>query len=409
MNKRIWLDKLNWMLLPFSLMIAAGAWANRGAMRRAPKVVVRQLKGYSAEQRAALPFISIIVPARNEQRNLPRLLPSLLKLDYPTDKYEIIVVNDNSDDRTGAILAEFQSQDARLQVVNGTPLAAGWMGKPHALVQGAAIASGAWLLFTDADTVYQPHALLSAVYNAEQHHADLLSVSGRIELGSFWERVLMPIAFLGIFILYSPSKVNDPHSRIAIANGQFIFIKRKVYDALGGFARVRGQIAEDLEFGKLTKSSGYRLWLADGRDLMAVRMYTNFAETWEGWSKNTALAARDQPAMLVLGIAAMLGAGVVSPLLPLMLGGRLLGRLRKGKARPADALALLQSGGQLALGLGYLRVVQRNIGLPARYLLTFPLGALIFISIIFNSLYRIISGKGVTWKGRTYRPKIIEK
>lgn len=404
-RRKRWLDGLNLALLPMSVAVGLGAYMNRVVFKPTPQVAVKRLGDYSAAQQAALPFISIIVPARNEAHNLPRLLPNLLKMDYPADRYEVIVVNDNSDDGTGEILRQFQAGDARLKVVDGEPLPEGWAGKPHALVQGAAVAKGEWLLFTDADTFWQPIALLSALYSAEQHHVDLFSAGGLLELGSFWERVIMPIAMMGLFALYNPHRVNDPNSKVALANGQFIFIKRTIYDAVGGFARVKGEIVEDLEFSKLVKSSGYRIWLADGRKLMAVRMYTSFADVWQGWSKNVALGSRDQPGMLALGIVAMLGAGVISPALPFVLGGRLLRRLKRRQAQPADALALAQSGFQLGMGLWYLRIVQRNVGLPTRYLLTFPLGAAIFTALFCNSLYRVLSGKGVTWKGRTYQAK----
>ncbi len=406
MAKRVWLDGLNLALLPFSVLVGVGAYMNRRMFKPTAPVKVMRQAGYNAAQRAALPFISIIVPARNEERNLPRLMPGLLHMDYPADKYEVIVVNDNSDDRSGEILRQFQAEDARLRVIDGEPLPVGWAGKPHALVQGAAVAAGDWLLFTDADTVWQPHALLSALYSAEQHHADLFTAAGLLELGSFWERTLMPIAMLGILALYPPDKVNDPNSSSAIANGQFTFIKRTVYDAVGGFGGVKSEIAEDLEFGKLVKSSGYRLWFADGRNLMAVRMYTDLADVWQGWSKNTALAGRDQPAMLGLGIVALVATGIISPALPFVLAGRLLGRLRHHQAQPADTLALAQSSFQLGMGLVFVGTAQRHLNLPARYLLTLPLGAAVFAAIILNSLYRILSGKGVSWKGRTYKPNL---
>ncbi len=406
MAKRVWLDRLNLALLPLSVLAGVGAYVNRRMFERPAPMKVRRLADYNEAQQVALPFISIIVPARNEQRNLPRLLPGLLHMEYPADKYEIIVINDNSDDRSGEILRQFQAKDARLQVIDGEPLPASWAGKPHALVQGAAVAKGDWLLFTDADTTWQPPALLSALYSAEQHHADLFTAAGRLELGSFWERTLMPIAMLGILTLYPPDKVNDPNSSSAIANGQFTFIKRTVYDAVGGFARVKSEIAEDLEFGKLVKGSGYRLWFADGRNLMAVRMYTDLADVWQGWSKNTALAGRDQPAMLMLGIVALVATGIVSPALPLVLTGRLLARLRRRHAQPADFIALTQSSFQLGVGLILVGKVQRHLDLPAPYLLTLPLGALVFSAIILNSLYRILSGKGVSWKGRTYKPNL---
>lgn len=406
--KRIWFDKINLALLPASLITVAAAITGRHVFDTPPQARAIRNADLRPQDRARLPFISVIVPARNEERNLPRLLPSLLAQDYPAELYEVIVVDDNSDDATPLILSEFVA-DERVRVVQGAPLAEGWAGKPHAMMQGAAAANPAanWLLFTDADTVFAPHALTTAWYDADLHHADLFSVAPSLQLETFWEKVIMPIVTTAIYVTYAPSKVNDPQSKVAIANGQFIFIRRSVYDAVGGIAVVKSEIIEDLRFAETIKRRGYRLYLTDGRNIMQVRMYTNFAEVWAGWSKNAAFGVADNPALAVVGTLALTSTAIFGPALPFIFAGRLLNRLRRGKAQPADSLALAQSVFQVGTAALFLRRIEQNLGLPARYLLTAPLGGAIFLAIIANSLFRLLSGKGVQWKGRTYQRQLL--
>jgi chlorobactene glucosyltransferase len=353
------------------------------------------------------PFVSIIVPARNEERNLPTLLPSLLGQHYPN--FEVIVIDDQSTDRTPQILDAWAARDPRLRVIRGEdlPRDEGWMGKPHAMMQGARVAKGQWLLFTDADTRHDPLALSSSVAYALAHNIDLFTITPCFELVSPAEKLIMPVAMMGISVLYPFYKVNDPKSSVAIANGQYTLIRRDVYDAVGGIERVKDQIAEDLEFGKVVKSAGFRLCMADGQHLMAVRMYTNLAEVWEGWSKNVVLSFQKNPvqgAVAVSSIAAVLG-------LPFVLArwvAKMWGTAEESR-RQEDRLvagwAAAVSGWLLGLPLAYRYRVGRALGISPLWTLTFPAGVALFGVLILVSLVRILTGKGVTWKGRTYANK----
>lgn len=350
------------------------------------------------------PFISIVVPVRNEERNLPRLLPTLLAQRYPN--YEVVIIDDQSTDATPRILAEWQAKDSRLKVIRGKelPQKEGWHGKPHAMYQGAKVARGEWLLFTDADTKHSPLSISSSIAYALSHKVDLLTISPCPELGSPSEKLLMPVAFMGIFTFFPPAKVNDPNSEVAIANGQYIFIRREVYDAVGGIERVKDKIAEDLEFGKAVKSDGYRLYLADGQHLMSVRMYTNLQELWEGWSKNTVLSFRENPIVGILGVPAI----VLSPTMPVIWLRWTISNWRTANRthKPADELAAAWVTALATIGtltpFIYRRRVDRMLGLSPIWTLTQPVGVVVFGLILLNSFLRLITGKGVTWKGRTY-------
>lgn len=348
------------------------------------------------------PFVSIIVPARNEERNLPTLLPCLLAQRYPN--FELIVVDDKSTDATPVILAEWAALDSRLRVVSGRELPPGWKGKPHALHQGVQVARGDWFLFTDADTQHSPFSLSSSISHALAHNIDLFTIGPQFELVSAAEKLIMPIAYEGISVLYAPGNVNNPKSPIAIANGQYIMIKRSVYETSGGIERVKDCIAEDLEFGKAIKGDGYRLRIGDGRHLMSVRMYTNLAEVWEGWSKNVVLSFKGNP---LQGFLAIQGTIQIS-LMPLVmlrwawLARRTARKTGKKDDRTYAAWLSALAAANVAMPYAYRARVDRMLGLSPIWTLTQPVGGVLFLLIMLTSLYKLITGKGVTWKGRTY-------
>jgi len=367
-----------------------------------------------AEAPASAPLISICVPARDEEQNIRRCVESLLAQTYPN--FEIIVLDDRSTDSTPRILEELlqttkvattwqpRSDDfSRLRVIHGSDLPAGWAGKPHALTQASASARGDWLCFVDADTFAAPEALASCYIKAIETKADMFTIMTFQELGSFWEKVLMPLVLTAMSVGFSPRKVNDPKRRDAVANGQFILIRRAVYDAVGGHERIKDQIVEDKALSEQVKWNGYRLVIADGYQMARTRMYTSLPQMWEGWTKNVYLGLRDTPSMLLLGAFGATLALIAALFLP---AWPLLG-----------FLWLLKGGGALALGviakslivwaalLWARAAVSHGLGISRLYALTIPLGAGLFAAIMLTSAWKVLSGQGVTWRGRVYRPK----
>ena len=344
------------------------------------------------------PLISVIVPARNEERNIRRCIEALLAQTYPN--FELIVLNDRSIDATPEILAGLAWRDSRLLVLRGDELPSGWAGKPHALHQAAQSARGEWLCFVDADTFTSPQALASVFRAALEQSADLFSIFTRQELGSFWERVILPLVFTALSVGFAPRKVNDPHKPDAIANGQFIFIKRKVYQALGGHAAIKGSIVEDRDLATLVKRAGYRLVVADGQAVASTRMYTSLAEMWEGWTKNIFLGLKDRPGLLLLGAFGAFVSVFAALLLPLwFLGGLLWGSAGGGTLAFVVAI-------EAAILWGYLifwRILAcSKMEISAWYALATPLGAGVFAAMMIASAWKVLSGRGVTWKGRRY-------
>jgi chlorobactene glucosyltransferase len=343
-------------------------------------------------------LISVIVPARDEERNIRRCVEALLAQSYPN--FELIVLDDRSTDATPRILAELARRAKRLHVLCGEALPPGWAGKPHALFQAAVSARGEWLCFMDADTFVSAQALASVYAAARESSADLFSIFTRQELGSFWEKVVLPLVFTGLSVGFNPRKVNDPDKPDAIANGQFIFIKSKVYQALGGHAAIKASIVEDRDLATLVKQSGYHLVVADGRAVASTRMYTSLPEMWEGWTKNIFLGLKDRPGLLLLGAFGAFVSVFAALLLPLWLLGGLVWWFAGGST---FAVAVAVEAAVLWGSLIFWRVlVCRNMGISAGYALTTPLGAGVFAAMMFASAWKVLSRRGVTWKGRRY-------
>lgn len=226
--------------------------------------------------------VSVIVPARNEEASLGSCLESLVS--QTGIDFEIIVVDDRSTDRTCEIAESF----SKVRVIEADPLPSRWTGKNNAVATGARAARGEWLLFTDADTVHTAGSLERAIAEAKQSNADVFSYSPEQLAVTFWEMAILPVVFSELARQYPPSKVSDPGSPEAAANGQYILIRREVYDAIGGHAAVASEILEDVALARLVKKFGYKLRFRYSESVR-TRMYRSFAQLREGWTKNLAL------------------------------------------------------------------------------------------------------------------------
>ena len=358
------------------------------------------------------PLISVCVPARNEERNIRGCIEAILRQDYPN--FEVIVLDDRSTDATSEILRQFIMESDRLlsemkertpslQIIQGSVLPAGWAGKPHALYQAADAARGEWLCFVDADTFLSPSALSSCYANAIETRADMFTIMTFQVLGSFWEKVVMPLVMTALSVGFSPRKVNDPGRKDAIANGQFILIRRSVYDAIGGHESVRDQIVEDKAISEQVKWHGHHLIVADGRAVARTRMYTSLPGMWEGWTKNIYLGLSDRPSLLLLGVFGALLALIAALFLPVwpFLGIRWL-------FNGGGWMAMLVISESLVFWAYLISIrahVAKAMAISPWYALTMPIGAAVFAAMMFTSAFRVLSGKGVSWKGRIYATK----
>ena len=230
----------------------------------------------------------MIVPARNEQGCIGRCLESLVS--QQGIDFGITLVDDGSTDQTRAIAESFPG----VRVIGSSEPAPGISGKCNALISAVKDTtvcgiSSWWFLFTDADTFHYPGSLASAVAEAEQRNVDLLSYSPEQETVNWSERSLMPVVFAELMRVYQPDRINDPSDPAVAANGQYILVRRKVYESLGGHTAVATCVLEDVELARLFKLTGHRIWFRQGIGLVKTRMYRSFSAMWEGWTKNLAL------------------------------------------------------------------------------------------------------------------------
>jgi len=344
------------------------------------------------------PLISVCIPARNEERNIRASVEAVLRQDYPN--FELIVLDDRSTDSTPSILADIASCDSRLHPISGSELPEGWAGKPHALFQASTSTRGEWLCFVDADTFLAPEALSSCYAKALETNSDMFTIMTFQILGTFWEKTVMPLVATALSVGFSPRKVNDPAAKDAIANGQFIFIKRSIYDAIGGHESVKDSIVEDKAISERIKWNGYRLIVADGTKVAKTRMYTSLSEMWEGWTKNIYLGLRDQASLLWLGIFGIflnITAALFLPIWPF------LGLHWYFNGGQSIALAVVFEALLLWSYLIYTRAgIATRLKISRWYTLTISLGAGIFGAMMFTSVWKVMSRKGVTWRGRVY-------
>ena len=340
--------------------------------------------------------LTVIVPARNEEQNLAACLQSLVAQSDDLFRlgrdWDLIVVDDNSTDRTAEIARSFPG----VTLLPAAKLEKGWTGKNNALWTAARKARGRWILFTDADTVHEPGNLHRAIHEATRHKAGVLSYSPRQLVSGFAQRTLMPLVFSELALAYPPSKVSDPSQRIAAANGQFLLIEREAYRRLGGHAAVADRVLEDVELAFLAKRRKLGLRFRYAPDALSTRMYRTTSAMIEGWTKNLALLFNNALATClwkVLDIVLLIGLpGLAIHLWNARLSPRSLEWLGAGWV-----LLLLWLR---TLFRFYARVAKSNF--PFVDCAIAPFGLPLFIALLYRSWFSHKIVNQVSWKGRTY-------
>lgn len=352
-------------------------------------------------RRKKWPLVSVLIPARNEESRIKPCLESLLKQDYPA--YEILVLDDRSTDGTFNLVKDLAKHNpfdspkgkrgslragSHLKILKGRELPGGWVGKPWACFQLSKKARGEWLFFTDADTWHRPEMLKRTVQMAEKKKADTLTLFTRQVTKTWMEALVIPVMAYTL-LAFLPARwslrKNSFFNRFAGVSGQFVFIKRKVYQAFGGHETVKNEIVEDLNFGKQVVRNGYRLVYGDGSDFSFCRMYTNAGEVWHGFSKNFFPAVAFSPLYFLNAVIVLILDGVL-PFAAIALGPGF------PLFWPGLALALV------SVGVRWLQAVR--YGFHKGSVFFHPLGCLLFALIGFNSLqWYWWRGHGY-WKGR---------
>lgn len=337
-----------------------------------------------------MPAVTVVVPARNEAGTISRCLVGLTAQDYLAGALRIIIVDDGSSDDTAALVREAANSDARIEMIRAAPPPPGWFGKPAACHQGALLADDPWLCFIDADTSARPALLRSAVAEAEEKRIDLLSLEPRQELVKPWERLIISA---GLCALGFAGELRRGSS----VNGQFILVRRSVYERAGGHAAVRAEVAEDSALAQRVRAIGGRVDLMDGSSFLSVRMYRSLDQLWEGLAKNvTETFGGMSRTILVTGVGLFLTWSAVA--VPVGLARVLL----PSAITPLGLIAVLVASLASAALLGLHVAAARYLGIPRWYGVLFPIGYTMAALLAFDGIAARCRGQ-VTWRGRTYR------
>jgi GT2 family glycosyltransferase len=385
---------------------------------RAPRLAELQESGPEASASAtatasvalalASTSLTVVVPAYNEAANIAACLTSLLRSEDPCGDWRVLLVDDRSSDATVAIAEAAAgacgATEPRFSLLDAGPRPVGerWVGKNWACSRAMEQVVSEWVLFVDADVRLQPATLRRALAQATTDGADLLSLAPRLSCGCLAEWLVQPIMASLLGLGFPIEAANDPASAVAFAAGPFMLFRRSVYAAIGGHRDLAAEVVEDLALARRIKQGGHRLRYLLALDGLELRMYSDFASLWEGWTKNwllgldgdvaRALAASSVVLLMFSGpwlltpVAALLAAGFA----PMGLPGQRLVLLA------ALALGLAGIGLQLVLRLW----IRRQFQLPISFWWLMGAGGLVVAAIGPVSVWRTLSGRGWTWKGR---------
>lgn len=337
-----------------------------------------------------LPFVSILVPARNEERCIRECIESLANQIYPN--YEIIILNDDSSDNTPLILEELQSLYPQLvSVIHSHQLPDSWIGKSHACHVLSRYANGEYLLFTDADTVHSPYALNSLVQSAQEMQADLLTAIPYQTLTSIWEHLMVPFMHV-LYHGYLPNSFiyTKKNPSLVAANGQIMLFHSDAYDAIGGHESVRNSMVEDIDIARKIKESRAKIVLANATSLVSCSMYTGFEDVFKGFSKNFFAGFQKKHIPFVLFLIHIMNVYVLPLILCII-------------SLMSDNTSLLMwSIVLLMLGMVIRLLATMQFRLPLFHIFLQPFSALFAIIIGCNSMLWSMPGKNTVWKKRVY-------
>ena len=333
------------------------------------------------------PFVSVLIPARNEERNIKKCVNSILKSNYPS--FEVIVLDDNSRDRTFEIVKKLKNKDKRLRVIKGQKLPPGWTGKNWSCHQLAQAAQGEWFLFTDADTVHQSQSISVALASAQKSKAVFVTCIPGLIAKTWAEKLYMPIIHFAFLALVPFKLINySKDSRLAFGIGPFILIEKNFYFGCGGHQSIKDKIVDDMALAKRVKENKGKISIIDGTSIMTVRFYTSFKEVWKGFSKNNYEAIGGAPHYLV-GIFLGCYFLFIYPYLALW------GAIVSGQT---IILPLFQ-----VISLVLIRLI---LALKFRtsllYSLLHPFSVVFALLILFNSFRLSLFKKEIEWKERYY-------
>ena len=343
-------------------------------------IVTNESTNSEAQPASSPPSITAIVPARNEEAVIASCVESLA---LQPEIAEILVVNDQSTDKTAEIVRGLMAKIPLLRLLETHEVPLGWVGKNNAVFLGAKEATSRWLLFTDADAELQPGAAARALQIAEEKSAALISFSPEQVTQTWYEKSLIPFVYTRLAKHFSYDAVNNPASPAAAANGQFLMIRREAYDSIGGHASVAAEVLEDVALAKRAKAGGFRLWFGSGQGIVRVRMYRSFREMWQGWKKNLYLLIGGTPHAFLRELESTI------PWIPLIL-------ILAGIKIPV--LTFVGVCFLLMREFIYGAELSRN-QMPAKFIIYYVPAVALYASVLWASYRSHMKGK-VEWKGR---------
>jgi len=333
------------------------------------------------------PRVSIVVPARNEAEHIEASLRCLLTLDY--ENYEVLAVNDRSTDATGELMdrvAASREAHGRLRVVHVAALPSGWLGKTHAMWSAGEQATGDWLLFTDADVMFQPSVLRRAMAYAEADHADHVVLFPRLLMHTPGE--YMMIAFFQTLFTFGhrPWKVADPKAKDHIGVGAFNLVRRSAYETVGSYRALRMEVVDDMKLGKVIKNAGFAQRNVFGEGLISIRWAKGALGVVDNLTKNFFAVLSFQWWRALLSAIGLLF---------LNLGPFVGIWLAHGWQRLPFAVALV------SMFLLYLGMSRRS-RIPSYYFVLHPIATLMFVYTLLRSTVITLWNGGVVWRGTKY-------
>ena len=338
--------------------------------------------GFSSDKQ---PLISVLVPMRNEERNVNNCIQMLKNLSY--ENLEIIIYEDQSTDQTFPLLQQAIGQDTRFQILPGIPLKKGWVGKVHACHQLRQHAKGDYLCFVDADVTLHPDVLSYSLERAIHKQAALITGFPKFSYTNWLDQLVIPMMHFIVYVHLPIALANFTKvPTTSAANGTFMFFKTDSYDQIGGHQAVKQSLIEDIQIARTMKKNGHRVLLANVTDYVSCKMYETSKETWEGFSKNM-FAGIGQSIPLAMGITAFYAFFYVMPLLYLVYG-----------IISWDPLFMVP----YALTVVHRAICDRKSKTPLYYSFFVPLSSVLLLVILWRSVYLSGNGKAYTWKGRSY-------
>jgi glycosyltransferase involved in cell wall biosynthesis len=388
---------LAWALLLLSLLACGGLIVLITALERV-FASAPQLRDPAAPL-PELPAVSltVVVPAYNEAANIAACLAAVLASEPPCADWRLLLVDDGSTDATIAVARAAAGERFTLLEAGPRPVGERWVGKNWACSRAIDTVTSDWVLFIDADLRLQPTALRRALAQALADGADLLSLAPRLSCSCLAEWMVQPIIASLLGLGFPIEAANDPASTVAFAAGPFMLFRRSAYEAIGGHRALAAEVVEDLALARRIKAGGYRLRYLLGLDAAELCMYANFAALWEGWSKNWLLGL-DGSVPKALAAAALVLLLFSGPWLLAPAAAFAAWVLPHQRALLASAAwaALLGIALQLVLRLW----IRRRFQLPLRHWWLMGVGGLLVAGIGPTSVWRTLTGRGWTWRGR---------